>query len=215
MMNQRNSDLGKWLALSSAILAFVLAAQAGSSNLPFSWKNPNYTGGSFKNVLVLAMNGRSEGRADFEDRMVAKLTSQGLTATPSYSLLPRPKSTPINMDDLRWQIQQNKFDAVIVSRIVKLDKSVKYVPGSAFPLYPYYGTLYGYYGTLAPVVYTPGYMEHETTAQVETNVYSTAKPDGELAWTATSKTVNPSSLKNAIDGVVKLLMKAMAKDNII
>jgi hypothetical protein len=214
-MKMRKSHLGKWLMLTSAILAVVFAAQGGSSKLPFSWKNPNYTGGSFKNVLVLAMNGRSEGRADFEDGMVAQLTRQGVTATPSYSLLPRPKSTPINMDDLRWQIQQNKFDAVIVSRVVRLDKSVKYVSGSVFPLYPYYGTLYGYYGTLAPVVYTPGYMEHQTSAQVETNVYSTAKPDGELAWTATSKTVNPGSLKKAIDGVVKLLMKSMAKDNII
>jgi len=213
-MKMRRGDVGKVVVLIFAMSAGLLATQAGS-NLPFTWKNPNYTGGSFKNILVLAMNGKAEGRADFEDRMVAKITRPGVQVVPSYSLLPRPQATPINMDDLRWVIKQNQFDAVIVSRIVKQDHSVKVVSGDPFPFEPYYGTLYGYYGQVAPVIYSPDYLVKETKAQVETNVYSTSKPDGELAWTGTSNTVNPGSITKAIDAVVNLLVKAMSKDNII
>ena len=213
-MKAHKGNFGKFAVLIFVVFAVLVPTPAGS-NLPFSWKNPNYTGGSFKNILVLAMNGQASSRADFEDRMVAKLTKPGVQATPSYSLLPRPKSTPINMDDLRWQVQQNKFDAIIVSRIVKVDKSVKVVSGDPFPFYPYYGTFYGYYGTLAPVVYSPDYLVHETTVQVETNVYSTVAPDGQLAWTGTSKTSNPSSITKAIDSIVGLLVKSMTKANII
>ena len=196
----------------TTLLTFVAVA---SSKLPMTWRNPHFTGGKFKNILVLAINGKASGRADYEDGMVAKLSRPGVQVVPSYSLLPRPEATPIDMKDLRWVIKTQKFDAVIVSRIVKFEQGVRYVPGQEYPLYPYYGTLYGYYGMVAPVIYTPGYMEKVSSAQVETNFYSTEKPEGELVWTGTSKTVNPSSIKKAINDIVKLLAKAIEKENLI
>jgi len=64
-------------------------------------------------------------------------------------------------------------------------------------------------------VYSPDYLVKETTVQVETNVYSTIAPDGQLAWTGTSKTSNPNSITKAIDSIVGLLVKSMTKANII
>jgi hypothetical protein len=205
---------GKTAALVVALLA-VIAGAAGSSKLPYTWRNPAYAGGAFTNILVLAMNGQSAGRADFEDRMVMEITRPGVQAVPSYSLLPRPNSTPINMDNLKEIINSQKFDAVVVSRLVKYKKTVTYVPGQAYPLYPYYGTLYGYYSVASPVVYSPGYLQKDTSAQVETNFYSTAQPDAQLVWTGTSYTVNPRSMDKAIDAVVKLLVQALEKEKII
>jgi len=198
-----------------SLLSVVALSSAKSSRLAFAWKNPQYSGGSFKNILVLAMNGQASGRAEFEDRMVAEITRPGVQAVPSYSLLPRPESTPIEMDQLRSVVREQGFDAVAVSRLVKYDKSVTYVPGQAYPLYPYYGTFYGYYGALYPVVYSPGYLQTDTTAQIETNFYSTAKPDGELVWTGTSTTVNPHSVSKAIGDVVKLVVQQLVKESIL
>jgi hypothetical protein len=198
-----------------SVLCVVAISNAKSSKLAFSWKNPQYSGGSFKNILVLTMNGQASGRAEFEDRMVAEIARPGVQAVPSYSLLPRPESTPIDMDQLRSVVRGQGFDAVVVSRLVKYDKSVTYVPGQAYPLYPYYGTFYGYYGALYPVVYSPGYLQTDTTAQIETNFYSTAKPDGELVWTGTSNTVNPHSVSKAIGDVVKLVVQQLAKEGIL
>jgi hypothetical protein len=196
-------------------LSVVAISSAKSSKLAFSWKNPQYSGGGFKNILVLAMNGQASSRADFEDRMVAGIRRPGVQAVPSYSLLPRPESTPIEIDQLRDVVQGQGFDAVLVSRLVKYDKSVTYVPGQAYPLSPYYATFYGYYGALYPVVYSPGYLQTDTTAQIETNFYSTAKPDGELVWTGTSNTVNPRSVSKAIDDVAKLVVQQLQKEGII
>ena len=198
-----------------SVFSVVAISSAKSSKLAFSWRNPQYAGGSFKNILVLAMNGQASGRADFEDRMVAGIARPGVQAVPSYSLLPRPESTPIEMDQLRSVVRGQGFDAVLVSRLVKYDKSVTYVPGQAYPIYPYYGTFYGYYGALYPVVYSPGYLQTDTTAQIETNFYSTAKPDGEIVWTGTSNTVNPRSVSKAIDDVVKLVVQQLQKEGII
>jgi hypothetical protein len=198
-----------------SVFSVVAISSAKSSKLAFSWRNPQYAGESFKNIFVLAMNGQASGRAEFEDRMVAGIARPGVQAVPSYSLLPRPESTPIEMDQLRSVVRGQGFDAVLVSRLVKYDKSVTYVPGQAYPIYPYYGTFYGYYGALYPVVYSPGYLQTDTTAQIETNFYSTAKPDGEIVWTGTSSTVNPRSVSKAIDDVVKLVVQQLEKEGIL
>jgi len=204
----------KQTVLILALLSVVTISSA-KSKLAFSWKNPQYSGGRFKNILVLAMNGRASGRADFEDRMVAGIARPGVQAVPSYSLLPRPESTPIEMDQLKDVVRSQGFDAVMVSRLVKYDKSVTYVPGQAYPLYPYYATFYGYYGALYPEVYSPGYLQTDTTAQIETNFYSTAKSDGELVWTGTSNTVNPRSVSKVIDDVARLVVQQLEKEGII
>jgi hypothetical protein len=200
--------------LVAAILIAVVAAEAGSK-LIFSWKNASYRGSGFKNILVLAVNGRAIARADFEDRMVKEMSQPGVTVVQSYTLMPRPDATPINLNDVRGYVHDLKFDAIIVSRMVKHEKKTTYVPGDEFPFYPYYGTFYGYYDAIAPIVYDPGYLRTDTEAQVETNFYSTSKPDGELVWSGTTDTLNPRSIDNAVNGIVKLLVKQFQKDKLI
>jgi len=139
----------------------------------------------------------------------------GIQAIPSYSLLPRPNSTPIDMNQLRDVIRGQNIDAVVASRLVKVDKKVTYIPGQAYTPYPYYNTFYGYYGAIYPVLYSPDYLRVDKTAQIETNFYSTSKPDGELIWTGTSDTVNPRSPMKAIDAVAKLIVQQLETEKII
>jgi hypothetical protein len=203
------------LSVFVVVLVFsVLVAEAGSK-LAFSWKNSTYRGSGFKNILVLAINGKAIARADFEDRMVKEMSQPGVTVVQSYTLMPRPNATPINPDDVRGYVHDLKFDAIVVSRMVKREKKTTYVPGDDFPFYPYYGTFYGYYGAIAPIVYAPGYLETDTEAQVETNFYSTAKPDGELVWSGTTDTVNPGSIDKAVNSIVKVLVKQFKKDKLM
>jgi hypothetical protein len=200
----------------------ILAVSAGftflsgkSTKFVFTWKNPSYSGAHFKNILVLGINGKVEIRAEFEDQLSAAITRPGVRAIPSYSLLPRPDSTPLDMNQLRDVVRGQNIDAIVASRLVKVDKSVTYIPGQAFVPYPYYGTFYGYYGAIYPVVYSPDYLRVDKTAQIETNLYSAAKPDGELIWTGTSDTVNPQSPLKAIDAIAKLIVQELEKENII
>jgi hypothetical protein len=203
----------------SIFLAVILASlgllSVAAPKLEFSWKNPNYTGGSFKNILVLALNGKAVNRAEFEDELVAAISRPGAQAFPSYEFMPRPDLTPIDTKDLRELVKEQHFDAIVVARLTKKDTKNTYVPGQAYTPFPYYGTFYGYYGALAPVIYTPGYMETEKEAQVEVNSYSTAKPDGELVWTGTTNTFDAGSVKKVIKDLVKIITKELEKENII
>lgn len=197
------------------VLAGAALLTAASPKLEFSWKNTNYTAGTFKNILVLALNGKAANRAEFEDELVAAITRPGGQASPSYEYMPRPDLTPIDMKDFRELVREQKFDAIVVARLTKRDTKTTYVEGQDYTPFPYYNTFYGYYGALYPVIYTPGYMKTEKEAQVEVNLYSTAKPDGELVWTGTTNTFEAESAMKIIKEIVKIVSKELERQNVI
>ena len=201
--------------LLAAVLVAVAIAAVAAPKLQFTWKNPSYTGGPFKNILVLALNGKAVNRAEFEDELVAAISRPGAQAFPSYEFMPRPDLTPIDMKDMRELVKEQSFDAIVVARLTKKDTKTTYVPGQIYTPFPYYGTFYGYYGALSPVIYSPGYMETEKEAQVEVNSYSTAKPDGELVWTGTTNSFDVGSVKKVIKDLVRIVSKELEKENVI
>jgi len=199
-------------------IVIVLAA-AGllfgkSSKLLMSWRNPAYNAEKkFHRVLALGLSDKADVRADFEDALAAELTGQGYDAIPGNTILLRPPGTQLDLDYLKEQIRANRIEAVIVSRLVKVDNKITYVPGTAYFMpYPYYNSFYGYYGTLYPVVYSPGYLQNEKKVRVETNLYVTSATDGQLVWTGTTDTFNPSNVHKAISGLVTLVVTRMRKD---
>ncbi|HEY6369315.1 MAG TPA: hypothetical protein VIX91_14090 [Candidatus Acidoferrum sp.] len=204
------------LLLIVATLAIPAILAASSPKLLLSWKNPDYSGAThFTNILVLALNGKAENRAEFEDELVAAIARPGIQATQSYVFLPRPNATPIAMKDLKELIQEQKFDGIVVARLTKAQVKTINVPGEIYNPYPLYGNFYGYYNAVSPLVYSPGYMEKEKLAQVETNFYATAKSDGELVWTGTTNTFDGNSPMKAIKGLVKVVIDALEKENVI
>jgi hypothetical protein len=201
------------------VIVVVLAAGAllfgASSKLVMSWKNPNYVPTKpFHRVLALGLSNKVEVRVDFEDALAAELTSKGYEAIPGNSILLRPSGTTLDLNYLREQIKANQVEAVVVSRLVKIDNTVTYVPGMAYSVpYPYYNSFYGYYGALYPVIYSPGYLQKEKKVRVETNLYYVnGAPDGQLIWTGMTDTFNPDNVNKAIKALVNLLVTKMQKE---
>jgi hypothetical protein len=205
------------IILAALLLAVLGSAFGKSSKLVMSWKNPAFAQGKkFDRVLALGLSDKTEIRADFEDALAAQLRQIGLTAIPGNAILLRPESTKLDLDYLKTQIRENKIDAVVVSRLIKVEKNVTYIPGgpSVSP-FPYYNTFYGYYRVVYPVVYTPDYLREEKKVRIETNLYSTASPDGELVWTGITDTFNPSNIDKTINGLVKLVVKQMKSEGVL
>jgi hypothetical protein len=216
------TDFTSRLAFRSTLLSFfllaALAAISGkSTKVITSWFNPNYEGQTFHKILVIGVAQNLEVRADFEDEMAAQIARPGIETIPGNHILLRPDpDVKLDLDYLRGQIRDNHVDAVVVSRLLKVDKKVTSVPGSTYIApYPYYYSFYGYLGAVYPMVYDPGYTREDTTVSVETNVYATSKPDGDLVWNGVSKSFNPKSAKKVADGLVKEVPKQMEKDGLL
>ena len=200
------------------VLELGLTAASGKSiKMITSWFNPQYHGHKFHKILVIGVAQNPKVRADFEDEMAAQISRNGIQTIPGNQILlrPDPKAKP-DLDYLRAQIRSNEIDAVVVSRLLRVDKKVTSIPSSTYAApFPYYYSFYGYLGAVYPVVFDPGYTRVDTTVSVETNFYSTSKPDGELVWTGVSDSFNPKSAEKVVDGLVKEVPKQMEKDGLL
>jgi hypothetical protein len=204
----------QFLVLVLTLTAATLA-DGKSTKLVTSWKNPEYSGPAFHRILVLGMSTKPGVRADFEDALSRLVTRDGVEAVPGNTILLRPEGSKLDINYLKSQVKEFGIDAVIVSRLVKVDKSITYVPGQPYMPYSYYGSFYGYYGAVYPVVYSPDYLREDTTVRVETNVYAVTSGEGQLVWTGVSDTFNPSSADKVIDALSKLIVKELQKEAII
>lgn len=207
-----------WAILSCMLLlAALTVVSAKSVKMVTSWFNPQYQGQKFHKVLVIGVARDTEVRADFEDGLAAQLARPGMEMIPGNQILlrPDPNAKP-DLDYLRAQIRDNHIDAVVVSRVLRVDKEVISVPSSTYVApFPYYYSFYGYLGAVYPIVYDPGYTREDTTVSIETNVYATSKPEGDLVWTGASESFNPKSAKKVADGLIKELPKQMEKDGLL
>ncbi len=202
------------IALALAVVPLVFPK---SSKLVMSWKNPAYASDKkLQRVLALGLSDKTEIRADFEDALAAQLAQTGVTAIPGHTILLRPEATKLDLEYLKTQIRENKIDAVVVSRLIKVEKNVTYIPGGPYVSpFPYYTTFYGYYRVVYPVVYSPDYLREEKKVRIETNVYSTASPDGQLIWTGITDTFNPSNVHKTMKGLVKLVVTQMQSEGVL
>src|SRR5215467_10576783 len=215
-------DFSRRLVFRSALLSFfllaVLAAISGkSAKMITSWFNPQYEGQTFHKILVIGVAQNPEVRADFEDEMAAQIARPGIETIPGNHILLRPDPhVKLGLDYLRGQIRDNHIDAVVVSRLLKVDKKAISIPSSTYTApYPYYYSFYGYIGAVYPLAYDPGYTREDVTVSVETNVYATNKPDGDLVWNGVSKSFNPKSANKVVVGLVKEVPKQMEKDGLL
>lgn len=203
------------------VLAVLLTASSigncKNTKLVASVKAPGYVPQHFKKVLVIGMSDNPEIRLDFEDAMANALKREGVHAVPGHNILLRPKSAKMDPGYLKAQIKEHQIDAVLVTRLVSATHETTYIPGQAYSIpYPYYNSFYGYYGNIYPMVYTPGYLLHETKVRVETTLYGTSTPEGEFVWTGLSETFdpNPKKAQKAINGLVDVVVKNLEKEDI-
>jgi len=202
-------------ALATIIVFFAAALLfAKSGKLVMSCKLPGSQTKKIHRVLALGFSSKVEVRADFEDALAAQLANTGVEAVPGNTILLRPAGTQLDLNYLREQIRANQIEAVVVSRLIKVENTVTYISGAPYAVpFPYYNTFYGYYGTLYPVVYSPGYLQKQKKVRVETNLYYvTSATDGRLVWTGVTDTLNPSNVHKAIQELVKLVVTQMQQD---
>ena len=139
------------------------------------------------------------------DALAAQLAATGVEAIPGNIILLRPEGTQFDLNYLRTQIRENKIDAVVVSRLIKVENTITYIPGGPYMVpYPYYNGFYGYYGAVYPVVYGLDYLKKEKKVRIETNFYVVSSQEGKLVWTGITDTFNPSKPHKAINELVKL-----------
>lgn len=209
-------------AMCVCLLALV-ACKTTQTNFSQSYRNPGYEETVFKKVMVIAVASDQERRKAFEDALTGAIGSQGGAAQASIEVLPHEEQ--ITEDQLHAAIDDGGFDAVLLSRLMSVDKDTQYTPPKKYnkprtryyPAAPAWGHgyhgFYGFYGTTFAEVHEPGYFDTSTTLTLETNLYSVATD--ELVWTGRSETIDPESIEDARASVTQAVAKKLKEERLI
>jgi hypothetical protein len=203
------------ILLSVCLLAFLSISCATQTEISSEWKSPEYAGGPMHKILVVAVAETPLGRREYEDRFAEALRGSGAEAVSSYQILPGDER--LTKEELEDAIRGEGFDGVIVSRLLGVDEETTYVPPTTevVPSSMGYGRrgYYGYYGRGYDVVRTPGYTQTTEIVSLETKLWNAE--DSQLAWGIRSETFDPKSNSDAMDSVVKKLVRKLADDGLL
>jgi hypothetical protein len=194
-------------AIAIAALALLLAACA-STTLTNAWKDPAYTGGGFRKLLVVGATDSPTHRRIFEEEFSRALRAAGVDAVASYTVIAED-GKKINAAMLKDAVRKQGLDGVVMTRLVRIDKQTVYTPGYAWgvPALGYRNSLYGYYDTAWSPYAMPAEIREYESAVLETTLWNAA--DETLVWTATTSTFAPSDVKSATTDFSKVVIEEL------
>ena len=201
------------------LLAALLLVGAGcaSTTLTNVWRDPTYSGGPLRSVLVMGISEETSTRRIFEDEFSAKLQAVGVTAIPSYTLIPQDgPAEPVVLDAA---IAKAGAQGVLVTRLPRIERRTNYGPGyygpgyyRAVPAAGYYRNFYGYYSSAWARYSPPQPYEYDVVA-LETNLWSPKQ--GELVWSGITESFAPSNVRQATREFADVIIEALREQKLI
>jgi hypothetical protein len=161
-----------------------------SVSLIGTWMDPEVKSIEGKNIAIFCLTPRLDVRDRIETELSNAFQAKGVNAMRSLDFI-----TPGKMDKeiIEMILEKNGVTGVILVSLLDTQKETYYVPGSTTYYPAHYGRpYYGYYGSVYTNVYDPGYYQTTTSYFLELNAYRLS--DEKLAYSAQSKTVDPTSL---------------------
>ena len=161
-----------------------------------SWTAPGVVASdlSFEHIVAIAAVPDELRQRIVEDAIAGSATNTKVT--PAYTLV--SQADRADVDRLRTVLERHGIDGAITLSLVRVEDKTRYVPG-ATRAYP--GGYYGYYGHMGTVIQEPGHYRTDTYVIVETSLYDVA--EGKLLWAGVSRTLNPDSVDEVIEGIVE------------
>ena len=191
---------------------FALMAGCASSELADIWSDPSFQSPPLNKMLVISVSKNSTHRRIWEDAFSAELVKHGVMPTPSYRLF--PDALP-DTNQIIQIVQKDGFDGVLVTHRLPSEADPQYVQGymgeEQYTRYAW--RMYGfvpYYRN----VWHAGYVDSQKVDIRAIDVWAT-KNEGQIIWSATSKTPEPNSIQEVRPEIVKLVMSELTKQRII
>ena len=197
------------LAACLLVVAAVAVAGCASTELVSQWKSPAFSGPPLKKVMVVGVSSQPATRRIFEDEFSAALKAAGVTAVPSYTVIPQDGQAEQAV--LEQAVKDLGADGVLITRLVSREQKTQVTPGYYQPV-PTMG-VYGWYSSAWMGYYEPPTVYQYDVVTADTSVYSVNA--GKLLWSGTTETFDPTDVAKETRGFAKIIIAALKKDGII
>jgi hypothetical protein len=211
--NYRNASLITLLIIIFA--GVVITIGCGTTQQTNLWVDPSYRAVPMKKIMVIAMRKDQIRRRMWEDAIVSALGSEahkGMVAIASYQLFPGDLPDTL---DMRQKTKEQGFDGILLVARAQRDTLTNEMPGyTANEQVTTYSRRWNAYITHYEDVYHPGYTETETSVSVRTDLLI-PQEDGNLVWSVTSQSVDPTSADQFMNSVADRVASQLKKDRFI
>jgi hypothetical protein len=192
-------------ALAMAV-ALGLTACAASTKIVNQWVNPDYTSPRFRKIMVIGVSKQPSIRRTFEDQFVTKLKAAGVDAVPSYLYI--PEDGQVDEGRLQEAVKLANADAVIITRLVRVEKKTEMSPGFYQP------GPFGFYGGYSAAWL--GYYEPPRIYQYDVYISETSLYDmNQLVWAGTVETTDPGDINKEIERYVDTVIDALKSKKLL
>lgn len=166
-------------------LALIVSACA-STTLDMTWRDPTYEGRPFAKVLVIGSTDNADNRRIFEDILAGELTSRGIGAVASYTLI--PNEADVKRDKVVEAVKTYGADCVLSTRLVGVETRAAQVPlqsanAGAMDMYRYY----------SPMEPQTTIQQDYRVANLETNLFDAGT--GKMVWWGRSQTFPTTDMR--------------------
>ena len=190
----------------------VLMAGCASSELVDIWSDSSFQPPSLNKMLVISVIKNSVQRRMWEDAFSAELAKHSVAVTPSYRLF--PDAVP-DTNQIIQIVGSNSFDGVLVTRRLPPEVNAQYTQG-------YVTTEQGMRYDHRRERFVTYYQDIDHAAYIDSqkidirtiDVWAT-RNEGQMIWSATSKTPEPNTVQEVRPEIVKLVMSELTKQRII
>lgn len=208
-------------------LLLLLAVSACSlTTVSQSWKDEQFSAALGK-VLVLGVSKNATARRSFEQKLAGLLTKQGVTAVPSYSLLPGDEK--LKKEQVVAVVKTSDIQTILVTRVSSVKEvkelrqdvvgSVSYGVGLQ-PLnysnrHGFDRDWYGRYGRHYNEAFSATSRQYQVQWQVITTDSSLYHLGNEnMVWSAILESES-DGMEKTINSLAKTLVKQMEKDGVL
>jgi hypothetical protein len=188
----------------SILIIALLVTSCATTSVTSVWKDESYKGQIY-DVFVIGVAKNEINRKIFEDEFVEQLKAHGVSAMPSYKVLPSNKL--LGKETVVAKIREYEMDTVLVTAVVDKERRV-----FSDTYYNYYEYGYHGYGSGAPTL-----TYDEDVYYLETKIFDAGTE--KLIWSASSETffiadyapIGNMEIKSFID----VMVKKIKEDNLL
>lgn len=206
--------LGQYRLVSVATAAALLlfAACSATTKVTKTFEDPAFDSVSFDNFLVIGVAGDYDGRAQFERTLVSRLRSQGASASAYYSIV--GGNEPLSRDAVLGVVQENGFDAVLVTRVISQQSDVSVASGSSeVSATTVGGRPINFFRYDYDVINEPDAISITRTVVLGTELFSAA--DEKLVWSIESTSPARDNIGQLIDDTADTIAARLTRDHLI
>lgn len=192
--------------------SFVLMAGCASSELVDVWSDSAFHAPALNRILVMSISRNAVQRRIWEDAFSTGLARHDVAATPSYREFPDAAPDTTQVEQI---VRSNNYDGVLVIRRLPSETTTQYLQGYMTKEQDMrYDRRRDRFITYYRDIEHGGYVDSQKVDIRTIDVWAT-KDEGQMIWSATSKTPEPNSAQAIRPEIVNLVMSELTKQGVI